>query len=115
MGETMTDAEYSIERLTAWIRDYGHEKQAAFIRDLVTVLSLANDAVRDGDNCRTKFEDLIDWLESEEDSCHAALEECVNKGYKDLECAHLKGSDVARATIEWIQKNVLEATGEQEP
>lgn len=62
-----------------------------------------------------KFLELVDWLESEEDSCHAALEECVKKGYKDLECAHLKGSDVARATIEWIQKNVLEATGEQEP
>lgn len=35
-----TDVAESVQRLKAWIRDYGHEKQPEFISDLKTVLEL---------------------------------------------------------------------------
>ena len=34
----MTELDYAIERLTAWVRDYGPDKSATFIQDLNTVL-----------------------------------------------------------------------------
>ncbi len=37
----MTDLEEAISHLTAWIRDFGHEKQPAFIKDLTTVINAA--------------------------------------------------------------------------
>lgn len=41
----MTDLEEAISRLTAWIRDYGDQKQKPFIDDLTAVLA-ANEALR---------------------------------------------------------------------
>jgi len=38
----------AIQRLTVWIREYGHEKQPAFIEDLTTVLETIKD-LRDRD------------------------------------------------------------------
>ena len=37
MNEELYEA---ISRLKAWIRDYGHEKQPEFIRDLETVIGM---------------------------------------------------------------------------
>jgi len=34
----MTDVTESAQRLVCWIRDYGHEKQPAFIADIEAVL-----------------------------------------------------------------------------
>lgn len=36
-----TEAEYAIERLNSWLREYGHEKQKVFSSDLAIVLLLA--------------------------------------------------------------------------
>lgn len=37
----MTESQYeAIAHLKAWVRDYGHLKEPAFIRDLETVLSM---------------------------------------------------------------------------
>ena len=41
----MTDPEQSIERLTAWIAECGHNKRREFTSDLVTVLEIARVAV----------------------------------------------------------------------
>jgi len=42
----MTDAEESIERLTAWIAECGHNKRREFTSDMVTVLDIARVAVK---------------------------------------------------------------------
>lgn len=41
MGVFMTYAEDAISRLTAWIRDYGDQKEPVFIADLNAVLTMA--------------------------------------------------------------------------
>jgi len=42
----MTDAEIAVERLMAWIRDFGDKKEPAFIGDLSMVLLLAKEHLR---------------------------------------------------------------------
>lgn len=47
----MTDPVDVVARLTAWIRDYGDQKQPAFVNDLSIVLAIARDALsKDGDS-----------------------------------------------------------------
>lgn len=41
----MSDFEIAIERLTAWIRDYGHAESAIFIGDLSIILLAAKESV----------------------------------------------------------------------
>lgn len=42
----MTDAEIAIERLTAWVRDYGDAKPRGFIGDISMLLVIAKGAVK---------------------------------------------------------------------
>jgi hypothetical protein len=40
-GDSMTEKQYeAISHLKAWVRDYGHAKEPAFIRDIETVLAM---------------------------------------------------------------------------
>ena len=48
----MSDLVDEINRLEAWVRNYGHEKQPAFIADLKTLIDAAKAVSR-----------AIDWLE----------------------------------------------------
>ena len=48
----MSDLVDEINRLEAWVRNYGHEKQPAFIADLRTLISAAKAISR-----------AIDWLQ----------------------------------------------------
>lgn len=41
----MTDAVIAIERLTAWVRDFGDNKPKAFIGDISMLLVIAKDAI----------------------------------------------------------------------
>lgn len=41
MPEQLPPLDTAIERLTAWIRDFGHQKQPQFIADLTVVLAAA--------------------------------------------------------------------------
>jgi hypothetical protein len=43
----MTDSEIAIERLSAWVRDYGTHKTDTFIEDLAVVLALAKSHIRE--------------------------------------------------------------------
>ena len=43
----MTDAEIAVQRLTAWVRDFGDKKEPAFIGDLSMVLLLAKAQLRE--------------------------------------------------------------------
>ena len=40
----MTDAEAAIERLTAWVRDYGDSKPQVFIGDVSMLLMIAKES-----------------------------------------------------------------------
>ena len=42
----MSDIVDTINRVEAWVRNYGHEKQPAFIADLKTLIKAAKAAVR---------------------------------------------------------------------
>ena len=48
----MSDIVDTINRLEAWVRNYGHEKQPAFIADLKTLICTAKAAGR-----------AVDWLQ----------------------------------------------------
>ena len=48
----MSDIVDTINRLEAWVRNYGHEKQPAFIADLKTLIGTAKAVSR-----------AVDWLE----------------------------------------------------
>ena len=48
----MSDIVDTINRLEAWVRNYGHEKQPAFIADLKTLISAAKAVSR-----------AVDWLQ----------------------------------------------------
>lgn len=48
----MSDIVDTINRLEAWVRNYGHEKQPAFIADLQTLICTAKAAGR-----------AVDWLQ----------------------------------------------------
>ena len=48
----MSDIVDTINRLEAWVRNYGHEKQPAFIADLRTMICTAKAAGR-----------AVDWLQ----------------------------------------------------
>ena len=48
----MSDIVDTINRLEAWVRNYGHEKQPAFIADLKTVIDAAKAVSR-----------AVDWLQ----------------------------------------------------
>ena len=37
----MTELNYAIQRLTAWVRDYGDKKEPVFIADVNTLLDVA--------------------------------------------------------------------------
>lgn len=41
----MTELEYAIQRLTAWIRDFGPQQQPVFIADLTLVVAAARDCL----------------------------------------------------------------------
>lgn len=56
----MTDAEIAIERLTAWVRDYGDSKPQAFIGDVSMLLAIAKNA-----NETQRIRDALDWLVDE--------------------------------------------------
>jgi hypothetical protein len=51
----MNDVTESANRLACWIRDYGHEKQPAFIADLQTVL----DAVKRQPSIAKEVEQIL--------------------------------------------------------
>ena len=42
----MSDIVDTINRLEAWVRNYGHEKQPAFIADLKTLIGMAKAALQ---------------------------------------------------------------------
>ena len=42
----MSDIDEAISRITAWIRDYGDQKNPTFVADLLVVLSAAKDSKR---------------------------------------------------------------------
>ena len=56
----MTDAEIAVERLTAWVRDYGDSKPQVFIGDVSMLLAIAKDA-----NETQRLRDALDWLVDE--------------------------------------------------
>ena len=70
----MTDAEAAIERLTAWVRDYGDSKPQAFIGDVSMLLLIAKESqaniealkaalvsIRDSPHCRYANPDMY-WV-----------------------------------------------------
>ena len=41
----MTDAQIALERLTAWVRDYGDQKPKEFVRDITELLIAAKESL----------------------------------------------------------------------
>ena len=87
----MSDIVDTINRVEAWVRNYGHEKQPAFIADLQAIIRTAKAVSR-----------AVDWLEKAQRydlACYptgAVLERCTHGDYVDI-------GDV-RAAIDILQE-----------
>jgi hypothetical protein len=93
----MTDAEAAIERLTAWVRDYGDSKPQAFVGDVSMLLLIAKES-------QAKIESMKSALLSIRDSPH-----CVYKNANEYAIGvadgHRHCANVARAAIDGLTKN----------
>jgi len=100
----MTDAEVAIQRLTAWVRDYGDSKPQAFVGDVSMLLLIAKES-------QAKIEVMESALLSIRDSPH-----CVYKGADaysfGVTDGHRHCANVARAAIDVLTKTPNQEAGE---
>ena len=100
----MTDAEVAIQRLTAWVRDYGDGKPKEFIGDVSMLLLIAKGS-------QAKIEVMESALLSIRDSPH-----CVYKNANEYAIGvtdgHRHCANVARAAIDGLTKTPNTEAGE---
>jgi len=67
----MSDIDYAIYRLTAWLRDYGPEKSPRFVKDV----AIAMDAAKEAAHKQEEIERLLDDRDHYFDVARDAIEE----------------------------------------
>ena len=89
----MSDIVDTINRLEAWVRNYGHEKQPAFIADLRVLIGAAKAVSR-----------AIDWLEKAQRYDLQPLGDYQGEGMVHSDNGDYVDADDVRAAIDILQE-----------